>query len=34
MRWPCFEMSTEGDVTMVLQTNDGPVVLLGDGEQS
>jgi anti-sigma factor RsiW len=29
-----LEISTEGDVTMVLQTNDGPVVLLGDGEQS
>ena len=29
-----LEISTEGDVTMVLQTKDGPVVLLGDGEQS
>ncbi|ABS28604.1 zf-HC2 domain-containing protein [Anaeromyxobacter sp. Fw109-5] len=25
-----FEMATEGEVTMVLQTSDGPVVLLGE----
>ncbi len=29
-----FEMATEGEVTMVLQTKDGPVVLLDDGEHS
>ena len=29
-----FEMATEGDVTMVLQTKDGPVVLLDDEEHS
>jgi anti-sigma factor RsiW len=28
------EIATEGDVTMVLQTKDGPVVLLDDGEQT
>jgi anti-sigma factor RsiW len=29
-----FEMATEGEVTMVLQTKDGPVVLLDDEEHS
>jgi anti-sigma factor RsiW len=29
-----FEMATEGEVSMVLQTKDGPVVLLDDGEHS
>ncbi|WP_242360368.1 zf-HC2 domain-containing protein [Anaeromyxobacter sp. SG17] len=29
-----LELSTEGEVTMVLQTSDGPVVLLDDGEHS
>ncbi len=29
-----LEIATEGDVTMVLQTKDGPVVLLDDGEQT
>ncbi len=29
-----LEIATEGEVTMVLQTKDGPVVLLDDGEQT
>ncbi len=29
-----LEIATEGEVTMVLQTSDGPVVLLDDGEHS
>jgi anti-sigma factor RsiW len=27
-----LELASEGDVTMVLQTSDGPVVLLGEGQ--